>query len=361
MEITDNFVTERVGKIIDPNTKKNLAQTKSVKKVVVEEGNVSIEIVLGYPARNYIGTLKQSIEEDLIKEGIKNPSINISWEIETHSVQKSLKPMQNIKNIIAIASGKGGVGKSTTAINLALALANEGATVGILDADIYGPSQPRMMGLKGQPDSEDGKTLQPMENYGVQAMSIGFLIDEETPMIWRGPMVTQALEQLISDTNWRNIDYLVVDLPPGTGDVQLTLAQKIPVSGAVIVTTPQDIALLDARKGLKMFEKVEVPVLGIVENMSTHICSNCGHEDTIFGTGGGSALANDSSVDLLGKLPLESSIRELTDSGKPTVVSDPDGKIAMIYGEIARKTAGILSAQSRDYSSKFPKIVIEND
>ncbi len=361
MEITDNFVIEKVGKIIDPNTKKNLAQTKSLKKVVVKEGDISIEIVLGYPARNYIETFKKSIEEDLAKEGIKNPSINISWEIETHSVQKSLKPMQNIKNIIAIASGKGGVGKSTTAINLALALANEGANVGILDADIYGPSQPRMMGLKGQPDSEDGKTLQPMENYGVQAMSIGFLIDEETPMIWRGPMVTQALEQLISDTNWRNIDYLVVDLPPGTGDVQLTLAQKIPVSGAVIVTTPQDIALLDARKGLKMFEKVEVPVLGIVENMSTHICSKCGHEDTIFGAGGGSALADDSSVDLLGKLPLESSIRELTDSGKPTVVSDPDGKIAMIYAEIARKTAGILSAQSKDYSSKFPKIVIENN
>jgi ATP-binding protein involved in chromosome partitioning len=269
--------------------------------------------------------------------------------------------MQNIKNVIAVASGKGGVGKSTTAVNLALALAGEGANVGILDADIYGPSQPRMLGLSGQPDSEDGKSLEPMENYGIQAMSIGFLIDEETPMIWRGPMVTQALEQLLGDTQWRNLDYLVIDLPPGTGDVQLTLAQKIPVSGAIIVTTPQDIALLDARKGLKMFEKVEVPVLGIVENMSLHICGKCGNEEPIFGEGGGTSLADESKVDLLGKLPLDISIREQTDSGKPSVVFEPNGRVAQIYAEIARKAAGKLAAQGKDYSAKFPKIVIDNN
>jgi len=253
------------------------------------------------------------------------------------------------------------VGKSTTAVNLALALAVEGAKVGVLDADIYGPSQPRMLGINGKPESKDGKTLEPMEGYGLQAMSIGFLIDEETPMIWRGPMVTQALEQLLNDTNWADLDYLVVDLPPGTGDTQLTLAQKVPVSGAVIVTTPQDIALLDARKGLKMFEKVEVPVLGIVENMSTHICSNCGHEEHIFGSGGGASMANQYHVDLLGSLPLDIRIREETDGGKPTVVAEPEARISQIYREIARKTAAKLSLQAKDYAAKFPNIVIQNN
>jgi ATP-binding protein involved in chromosome partitioning len=276
-------------------------------------------------------------------------------------VQKALKPIDNIKNIIAVASGKGGVGKSTTAVNLALALAEEGAKVGVLDADIYGPSQPRMLGITGKPESADGKTLEPMVGYGLQAMSIGFLIDEETPMIWRGPMVTQALEQLLNDTNWADLDYLVVDLPPGTGDTQLTLAQKVPVSGAVIVTTPQDIALLDARKGLKMFEKVEVPVLGIVENMSTHICSNCGHEEHIFGSGGGASMASQYHVDLLGSLPLDIRIREETDGGKPTVVAEPEARISQIYREIARKTAAKLSLQAKDYAAKFPNIVIQNN
>jgi ATP-binding protein involved in chromosome partitioning len=272
-----------------------------------------------------------------------------------------LKPIDNIKNIIAVASGKGGVGKSTTAVNLALALAEEGAKVGVLDADIYGPSQPRMLGINAKPESKDGKTLEPMVGYGMQAMSIGFLIDEETPMIWRGPMVTQALEQLLNDTNWADLDYLVVDLPPGTGDTQLTLAQKVPVSGAVIVTTPQDIALLDARKGLKMFEKVEVPVLGIVENMSIHICSNCGHEEHIFGQGGGASMAQQYNVDLLGALPLDIRIREETDGGKPTVVAEPESRISQIYREIARKTAAKLSLQAKDYAAKFPNIVIQNN
>jgi len=271
-----------------------------------------------------------------------------------------VKRLENVKNIIAVASGKGGVGKSTTSVNLALALASEGATVGLLDADIYGPSQPRMMGLSGQPESVDGKSLEPMENYGVQTMSIGFLIDEETPMIWRGPMVTQALEQLLNDTKWRDLDYLLIDLPPGTGDTQLTLAQKVPVSGAVIVTTPQDIALLDARKGLKMFEKVEVPILGIVENMSTHVCSQCGHEEHIFGEGGGQSMASEAGIELLGSLPLEMGIRMQADSGKPTVVSDPNSRTADTYRAIARRAAARLSTQAKDYSSKFPNIVIQN-
>jgi ATP-binding protein involved in chromosome partitioning len=253
------------------------------------------------------------------------------------------------------------VGKSTTAVNLALALSAEGAKVGILDADIYGPSQPRMLGITGKPESIDGKSLEPMHSYHLQAMSIGFLIDEETPMIWRGPMVTQALEQLLNDTNWSDLDYLVIDLPPGTGDTQLTLAQKVPVSGAVIVTTPQDIALLDARKGLKMFQKVEVPVLGIVENMSIHICSKCGHEEHIFGSGGGQSMSDQYGVDLLGSLPLDIAIREETDGGKPTVVAQPDSRITQIYREIARKTAAKLSLKAKDYAAKFPRIVIQNN
>ena len=347
--------------IMDENTSKKLGETNSIKNLECEGENAKVKITLGYPAKNYVNKLAEQINYELKNIGANNVEVEIDWNIVTHSVQKSLKPMENIKNVIAVASGKGGVGKSTTAINLALALSEEGANVGLLDADIYGPSQPKMLGLNVQPKSEDGKTLEPMEAHGIQAMSIGFLIDDETPMIWRGPMVTQALEQLLSDTSWKDVDYLVIDLPPGTGDVKLTLAQKIPVSGALIVTTPQDIALLDARKGLKMFEKVEVPVLGVVENMSIHICSKCGFEVSIFGNGGGESLSKENNVDLLGKLPLDISIRELTDSGRPSVISDPESRIAEIYCEIARKTAGRLSAQSKDYSSKFPKIVIENN
>ncbi|MDH5378184.1 MAG: iron-sulfur cluster carrier protein ApbC, partial [Gammaproteobacteria bacterium] len=286
--------------------------------------------------------------------------IDLSSKVAVHSVQQGIKPIKGIKNIIAVASGKGGVGKSTTSVNLALALAAEGATVGILDADIYGPSQPRMLGISDKPESKDGKTMEPLEAHGIQAMSIGFLIDEETPMIWRGPMVTQALEQMLQETNWRELDYLVIDLPPGTGDIQLTLSQRIPVSGAVIVTTPQDIALLDARKALKMFEKVNVPVFGIIENMSIHICSKCGHEEHIFGSGGGERMAQDYDVELLGALPLDLSIREQADSGTPTVVAQADSRISQIYREIARRLAAKLSQRGVDYSKKFPSIVIEN-
>jgi ATP-binding protein involved in chromosome partitioning len=269
--------------------------------------------------------------------------------------------MSNVKNIIAVASGKGGVGKSTTAVNLALALAAEGAQVGILDADIYGPSQPMMMGISGQPESLDGKTMEPLENHGVQVSSIGFMIDPDQPMVWRGPMVTQALQQLLEQTNWRNLDYLIVDMPPGTGDIQLTLSQKVPVTGAIIVTTPQDIALLDARKGLKMFEKVDIPILGIVENMSTHICSNCGHAEEIFGAGGGEKMCKEYGVEFLGALPLTMSIRAQTDSGKPTVVADPDGAVANVYKNIARKVAVKVAEKAKDMTSKFPSIVIKND
>jgi ATP-binding protein involved in chromosome partitioning len=263
-----------------------------------------------------------------------------------------------VRNIIAIASGKGGVGKSTVAANLALALRAEGASAGVLDADIYGPSQVRMLGLEGKPDTKDGKRIEPKLSHGVQAMSIGLMIEEDTAMIWRGPMATQALQQLLGETNWSDLDYLVIDLPPGTGDIQLTLCQKIPVSGAVIVTTPQDIALLDARKALRMFEKVAVPVLGIVENMSTHVCSACGHEEHVFGEGGGARMAAQYGVPLLGSLPLDIRIREQADSGNPTVAAMPDSDLAARYREIARNAAGRLSLRARNKALGLPKIVV---
>ncbi len=361
-EVTRERVEAALKGIQDPYVGKDLVAGKAVKDIQIQGDRVTVKVVLGYPAKGFRDRLAGQITQALSGvEGVTGVDVDLSWKIEAHSVQKSLKPMENVKNVIAVASGKGGVGKSTTAVNLALALSAEGAIVGMLDADIYGPSLPRMLGISGQPQSTDGRSLEPMEAWGLQAMSIGFLIDEETPMIWRGPMVTQALEQLLNDTRWRNLDYLVVDLPPGTGDVQLTLAQKIPVSGAIIVTTPQDIALLDARKGLKMFEKVEVPVLGVVENMSIHICSQCGHEEPIFGEGGAKRLAEESGVEVLGQLPLDIQIREQADGGKPSVVAIPDSRIAEIYREIARKAAGKLAARTKDYSAKFPKIVIQNN
>ena len=280
--------------------------------------------------------------------------------LPTHAVQGELKPLANVRNIIAVGSGKGGVGKSTTAVNLALALAAEGLAVGVLDADVYGPSVPMMLGLSGRPDSPDGKTIEPMRAHGIEAMSIGLLVDQDTPMIWRGPMATSALTQLLTGTRWGDLDVLVVDLPPGTGDIQLTMSQKIPVAGAVIVTTPQDIALLDARKGLKMFEKVGIPILGIVENMSTHICSKCGHEEHIFGSGGAARMAGDYEIDVLGALPLDIGIRESTDAGTPTVAADPNGRVAEIYKSIARRVAVKIAQQAKDLTSKFPAIVVQN-
>ena len=360
-DLSQEKIEQVLGEFIDPNLEAPLSSARVVADVELDGDAVTVSLTLPYPCAGYRETLAQSIKAELAeKAGVTNATVQIDHKIIAHSVQHGVKRLDNVKNIIAVASGKGGVGKSTTSVNLALALAAEGASVGLLDADIYGPSQPRMMGLSGQPESEDGKTLQPMENYGVQTMSIGFLIDEETPMIWRGPMVTQALEQLLNDTQWRDLDYLVIDLPPGTGDTQLTLAQKVPVSGAIIVTTPQDIALLDARKGLKMFEKVDIPILGIVENMSTHICSNCSHEEHIFGEGGGVAMAEEAGVTLLGALPLEMRIRKQADTGKPTVVAEPDCRASEIYREIARRAAARLAKQAKDYSASFPNIVIQS-
>ncbi|WP_018233766.1 iron-sulfur cluster carrier protein ApbC [Thioalkalivibrio thiocyanodenitrificans] len=360
-EVSRLQVETALKEIQDPYVEKDLVSAGEVGDIRIDGDRVEVDVKLGYPA---VGTHEALAEQVRAKvgaiQGVSGVEVKVETRITAHAVQKNLKPMEGIKNIIAVASGKGGVGKSTTAVNLALALAAEGASVGILDADIYGPSLPRMLGIQGRPESQDGQHMEPLENHGLQAMSIGFLIEEDTPMIWRGPMVTQALEQLLRETRWSGLDYLVVDLPPGTGDVQLTLAQKIPVSGAVIVTTPQDIALLDARKGLKMFEKVEVPVLGIVENMSIHICSKCGHEEHIFGEGGGERMAKDFGVEMLGALPLDIHIREQADGGTPTVIADPDGRVAEIYREIARRAAARLAVQSRDYSAKFPSIVIQN-
>jgi ATP-binding protein involved in chromosome partitioning len=361
MAVTEQDVQQCLRQVIDPNLERDFVSSKSAKNIRVDGGNVSVDIQLGYPARSQHESLKRLVHDALAKlPGVARISVSVSQKTTSHAVQRGVKLVAGVRNIVAVASGKGGVGKSTTAVNLALALAAEGASVGILDADIYGPSQPMMLGLAGRPESRDGKTLEPMEAYGVQAMSIGFLIDTDTPMVWRGPMVTQALEQLLKDTRWRELDYLVVDLPPGTGDIQLTLAQKVPVTGAVIVTTPQDIALIDARKGLKMFEKVGIPILGIVENMSFHVCPECGHESHIFGTGGAAKMCKDYGTELLGQLPLDESIQRQADSGKPTVVSEPDGKIAEIYRRIARRCAVKIAESQRDMTSKFPNIVVQN-
>ncbi len=361
MAIDKAQIESKLQQVIDPNMDTDLVSSKSVKSIEQDGDGWRIEIQLGYPAAGFFNELKQTVESALAEiDGIGAVGVEVSSQVKSHAVQQNLKPLQGIKNIIAVASGKGGVGKSTTAVNLALALQAEGANVGILDADIYGPSIPRMLGCQGQPESTDGKSLEPMIGHGIQSMSIGYLVEEDTPMIWRGPMVTQALEQLLNDTRWNDVDYLIIDLPPGTGDTQLTLAQRIPVSGAVIVTTPQDIALLDARKGLKMFEKVEVPVLGVIENMSIHICSQCGHSEHIFGEGGGARMSEEYGVELLGELPLDIRIREQADSGHPTVAAMEDSQISSIYRNIARKTAARLATKARDHSAAFPNIVIQN-
>jgi len=360
--ITRDQVESALKEYIDPYLETDLVSGKSVKNIAIEGNDVTVNVNLGFPAKGYRDELTAKLTEIVKKlDGVGNVAINVDFTIQSHATQKGVKPINQVKNIIAIASGKGGVGKSTTAVNLAMALAAEGASVGILDADIYGPSQPRMLGVHQKPDSKDGKSLEPLIGHGIQSMSIGYLIDEETPMIWRGPMVTQALEQLLNDTNWVDVDYLIIDLPPGTGDIQLTLAQKVPVSGAVIVTTPQDIALLDARKALKMFEKVDVHVLGIVENMSIHICSQCGHEEHIFGSGGGQSMSEQYNVDFLGALPLDKKIREEVDNGKPTVAIDPESRISHIYRDIARRMAAKLSMRAKEHSAKFPNIVIQNN
>ena len=360
MLISEADARSALSKLVDPNTGKDFVTTRSVKKLSVSGDAVALEIELGYPGKSQFEPIRLQAIEALKAAGAGSASVAVRSRVVSHAVQRGVKLIPAIKNIIAIASGKGGVGKSTTAANLALALAAEGASVGVLDADIYGPSQPTMLGITGSPHSDDGKILEPMVGHGIEAMSIGFMIDVDTPMVWRGPMVTQALEQLLKDTRWRDLDYLVVDLPPGTGDIQLTLAQKVPVTGAVIVTTPQDIALIDARKGLKMFEKVGIPILGVVENMALHTCPKCGHESHIFGEGGAARMCKDYGIELLGQLPLDGAIREQADSGKPTVVADPDGRVAEIYRRIARRCAVRIAESQKDMTSKFPNIVVQN-
>ncbi len=363
-------IKERVDKalkaFIDPVIEVSPLAGGVLEHAELDDGVLDVRIRLGFPAATFADELGDRLIDYLrdcagLGCDVRACRVGFRSEIRSHAVQRNLKPIGAIKNIVAVASAKGGVGKSTTAVNLALALAGEGARVGLLDADIYGPSQPRMLGLRGQhPQSRDGKTLEPLQAHGIVAMSIGFLIDEDQPMVWRGPMVTQALNQIISETDWGELDYLIVDMPPGTGDTQLTMSQRVPVSGVVIVTTPQDIALLDARKGLKMFEKVEVTVLGIVENMSTHICSNCGHEEHIFGAGGGQRMAQETGVEFLGSVPLDIAIREQADSGRPTVSADPGSALARAYRDIALRSVARLAGAGKDYSRHFPNIVVED-
>ncbi|HWI37101.1 MAG TPA: iron-sulfur cluster carrier protein ApbC [Burkholderiales bacterium] len=360
MPLSEAQVQSTLRGLVDPNTGKDFVSTRSARNIKLSGDDVSLDIELGYPGKSQHEPIRRQVTQAIKQAGAANVAVKVTSRVVAHAVQRGVKLIPSIKNIIAVASGKGGVGKSTTAVNLALALSAEGASVGMLDADIYGPSQPMMLGIGGRPESKDGKRIEPMEGHGLQASSIGFLIDIDTPMVWRGPMVTQALEQLLKETNWRDLDYLVIDLPPGTGDIQLTLAQKVPVTGAVIVTTPQDIALIDARKGLKMFEKVGIPILGVVENMSFHVCPKCGHESHIFGSGGAERMSKEYGTELLGQLPLDESIRSQADSGRPTVVSDPDGQAAEIYRRIARRCAVKIAESQRDMTSKFPNIVVQN-
>jgi ATP-binding protein involved in chromosome partitioning len=362
MAVTEQTIMGALQSVIDPNTGKDFVSSKCIKGLSVQGDKVAFTLELGYPAQSQHAQFVQALRAAAHSvAGVQDVQITPTLAVTAHAVQRGVQLLPGVKNIVAVASGKGGVGKSTTAANLALALAAEGARVGLLDADIYGPSQPMMMGIEGRPESEDGKTMEPMENYGVQVMSIGFLVAQDEAMIWRGPMATQALDQLLRQTNWNNLDYLIVDMPPGTGDIQLSLSQRVPLTGAVVVTTPQDIALLDAKKGIKMFEKVGVPILGIVENMAVHVCSNCGHVEHIFGADGGKTMAVQYGMDYLGALPLAMQIRVQADGGKPTVVAEPDGELAGLYKAVARKVALAIAAKNKDFSSKFPTITISKN
>ena len=362
MAVNESSVLAALQTVVDPNTSKDFVSARCIKNLRIAGDTVDFDLELGYPAASQLTGFCEALAAAAQKlDGVVHVEIQPRLNVSAHAVQRGVQLLPGVKNIVAVASGKGGVGKSTTAVNLALALAAEGASVGLLDADIYGPSVPMMMGISGKPDTSDGKTMEPLRNHGIQVMSIGFLVDADQAMIWRGPMATQALEQLLRQTNWKDLDYLVVDMPPGTGDIQLTLSQRVPMTGAVIVTTPQDIALLDARKGIKMFEKVGVPILGIVENMAVHVCTQCGHVEHIFGADGGRQIAAQYETDYLGALPLALSIREQADSGRPTVVADPDGEFAGIYKALARKVAVAIAAKNKDFSSKFPTITVSKD
>jgi len=362
MTVSESTLLSALQTVVDPNTGQDFVTTRQLKHVRIEGATVHFDVELGYPARSQIDALQAALVQAARSvPGVEQVQASLTVKIAAHAVQRGVALLPSVKNIVAVASGKGGVGKSTTAVNLALALSAEGARVGILDADIYGPSQPMMMGLSGRPDSADGKTMEPLANYGVQVMSIGFLVEADNPMIWRGPMATQALEQLLRQTNWGALDYLIVDMPPGTGDIALTLSQRVPLTGAVVVTTPQDIALLDARKGIKMFEKVGVPILGIVENMAVHVCERCGHVEHVFGQDGGKRLAEEYAMDYLGALPLNLSIRVQADSGRPSVVADPDSEIAALYRQVARRVAVKIAQRAKDYTAKFPSITVSRD
>ena len=362
MPVTEQALTDALKQVVDPNTGKDFVSTRLLRNLSVQGGEVAFDVELGYPAKSQIPALRSALVAAARSvPGVDNVSVNIASKITAHAVQRGVQLLPGVKNIVAVASGKGGVGKSTTSANLALALAAEGARVGLLDADIYGPSQAMMMGLSGRPESLDGKTMEPLLGHGVQVMSIGLLVDQDQAMIWRGPMATQALEQMLRQTHWQELDYLIVDLPPGTGDIQLTLSQRVPMTGAVIVTTPQDIALIDAKKDVKMFEKVGVPILGLVENMAVHVCSNCGHQEHIFGADGGKQMAAEYKMDYLGALPLARPIREQADSGTPTVVAEPDGELAGIYKAVARQVAVAIAQKNKDFSSKFPTIKVSKD
>ena len=357
--VTESALLASLKTVIDPNTGKDLVSGRQIRNLRIDGDDAAFDCVLGYPAASQFASIRKALIEAARQvPGVGNVSATVTSQITSHAVQRGVQLLPGVKNIIAVASGKGGVGKSTTAANLALALAAEGAKVGVLDADIYGPSQPMMLGVSGRPESIDGQTMEPMMGHGLQVASIGFLVEAGQAMIWRGPMATQALDQLLRQTRWHELDYLIVDMPPGTGDIQLTLSQRVPLTGAIIVTTPQDIALIDAKKGLSMFEKVGVPILGLVENMAVHVCTQCGHVEHIFGADGGKKMAAEHGLDYLGALPLTMSIREQADSGTPTVAAEPDGEIAAIYKAVARKVAVKIAEKAKDFSAKFPTITV---
>jgi len=363
--ITHALIEAQLSKVVEPTLGRDLFSLQCVESITIHGSKVSLKLRLGYPANSVSVPLAQAINQALSElPGVEQVSVDIQWEVPASAAANSQQAIPQVKNIIAVASGKGGVGKSTTAVNLALALAAEGARVGILDADIYGPSQPQMLGVgQRRPEivgQQGQQQMVPISAHGIQSISMGYLVTEETPVMWRGPMVSGALQQLLMQTRWDNLDYLIIDMPPGTGDIQITLAQKVPVTGSVIVTTPQDIALLDAKKGIEMFRKVNVPVLGVVENMAIHICSNCGHEEHIFGAGGGERIARDYQTELLGSLPLNLSIREDADKGKPSVAADPESAVSQKYREIARKLGANVWLYNLD-NQMMPDIEISDD
>lgn len=360
--ITAETLRAALAGLQDPVMEVDYVSSNMLKSLeVADNGDVTVSIELGYPARHRAQAVGERVGECLKAAGAAHVTVNVTQNIIAHKVQGTLRVMRGVKNIIAVSSGKGGVGKSTVSANLALALAYEGANVGVLDADVYGPSQPTMLGVKGQPVSLDGQTMEPLIGHGLQVNSVGFMVDEDEPMIWRGPLAAGALEQLLNQTNWKDLDYLVVDMPPGTGDIQLTLSQSVPITGAVVVTTPQDIALIDAKKGLRMFEKVNVPVLGVVENMSVFICPKCGEAHHIFGEGGAERMSEQYGVPVLGHLPLSARIREEADGGCPTVVKDPESREAQMYLELAMKVAGSVAKLAKDYTARMPQIKVVKD